>query len=90
MRGEDLERLLVAERDENLDTPLCVVVVLAELDLSEQTESCVTQQVSESREEVRGMENVPSNASLNLPLILVTRASRRGSQDSCIDARKGQ
>lgn len=39
MRGEDLQRLVVAERDENLDTPLSVIVVLAELDLSKQAES---------------------------------------------------
>lgn len=49
VRREDLQRLLVTERDEDLDAPLVVVDVLGDPDLTDETESCSEQCLASSR-----------------------------------------
>ena len=48
MRRKNLHRLIVTERDEDLNTPLSVVVVLAKLDLAEKSEGCRERSASRS------------------------------------------
>mgnify|MGYP001579755712 FL=1 len=74
MRSEDLQRLCVAERDEDLDSPLGVVRILLETDLAEPLHSCSGEISLDVTEKPRTGRTIESRGELLVDLVEIGRA----------------